>query len=59
MWTDAERGQVVVLTGNDIRVRNRVLVERPEVEPVDVRLLVAGAEDDEIIGTTVDESRAG
>jgi hypothetical protein len=48
-----------VLTGNDVPVGGRVLVEGSEVEPVDVRLAVAGAEDDEVVGAAVDESRAG
>ena len=59
MWADTERGQAVVRTGNVVRVRNRVLVERLEVEPIDGCFLVARTEENEVVRTTVDESRAG
>src|SRR5438874_2598470 len=59
VWTDAERGQVVVLTGDHGSGGDRVLVEGVEVESVDVALLVAGAHDHEVVGAAVDESRVG
>src|SRR5262245_58171195 len=58
VWTDPECGQVVVLPG-DTRSTDSVAIEGAGSESIDLCLLVARAQDGEVIAAAVDEHATG